>query len=107
MDIDQRIILLPEDLKIYIYRNFIEHEIFYQKFKTELDSSESQRLNACPIYPYIPLILAKPNYIKHMCLKIPEFKIVYESHKVANSKSFVRMTKGQSFAQSILMYMYH
>jgi len=98
---------LPEELKKYIYEEYIETEIFYDKFKEALDSIESQRLNIVKISPFIPIILAKPKYIKYLLLKLYCFKTIYNDHKIKKEKSFRLMNNGESFAQCILMYLYH
>ena len=106
-NIEKNIKKLPEELKKYIYHEFIETELFYQEFKNVIESKESQSLNASFIYKYIPIILSKPKYIKYLCKKMPFIQIIYRDHKIRNNKSFRLMTKGQSFAQCILMYLYH
>ena len=98
---------LPEELKKYIYEEYIETQLFYDKFKEALDSQESHHLNIVNIHPFIPLILAKPKYIKYLFLKLYCFKVIYNDHKIKKEKTFVLMNKGQSFAQCILMHLYH
>jgi hypothetical protein len=98
---------LPEELKKYIYEEYIETQLFYDKFKEALDSKESQRLNIVNIHPFIPLILAKPKYIEYLLLKLYCFMIIYNDHKIQKKKTFRLMNNGQSFAQCILMYLYH
>jgi hypothetical protein len=98
---------LPEELKKYIYQEYIEIQLFYDNFKEALDSQESQMLNIVKIHPFIPLILAKPKYIKYFLLKLYCFKTIYNEHKIRRHKSFRLMNNGESFAQCILMYLYH
>ena len=98
---------LPEELKKYIYEEYIETQLFYDKFKEALDSKESQRLNIENIHPFIPLILAKPKYIQYLLLKLSCFEIIYKDHKINNKKTFLLVNNGESFAQCILMYLYH
>jgi len=106
-NINKNIEKLPEDLKKYIYREFIQTELFYEEFKNIIESKECQSLNATSIYKYIPIILSKPKYIKYLCKKMPFIETIYRDHKIKNNKIFRLMTKGQSFAQCILMYLYH
>jgi len=98
---------LPEELKKYIYAEYIETQLFYDKFKEALDSKESKSLNIVNIHPFIPLILAKPKYIKYLLVKLYCFETVYNDHKIKKQKTFLLMNNGQSFAQCILMYLYH
>ena len=98
---------LPQELKKYIYEEYIETQLFYDKFKEALESEESQYLNIVNIHPFIPLILAKPKYIEYLLLKLSCFMIIYNDHKIEKKKSFRLMNNGQSFAQCILMYLYH
>ena len=98
---------LPEELKKYIYEEYIETQLFYDKFKEALDSKESHHLNIVNVHPFIPLILAKPKYIEYLLLKLSCFGIIYNDHKIQKKKTFRLMNNGQSFAQCILMYLYH
>ena len=98
---------LPEELKKYIYKEYIEIQLFYDKFKEALDSEESQMLNIVKIHPFIPLILAKPKYINYLLLKLYCFRTIYNDHKIKKKKTFLLMNNGESFAQCILMYLYH
>ena len=98
---------LPEELKKYIYQEYIEIQLFYDNFKEALDSQESQMLNIVKIHPFIPLILAKPKYIKYFLLKLYCFNTIYNDHKIQKKKTFILMNNGKSFAQCILMYLYH
>ena len=70
VELENNIKKLPEELKKYIYEEYIEIELFYDKFKEALDSKESKSLNIVNIHPFIPLILAKPKYIKHLLIKL-------------------------------------
>ena len=65
---------LPQELKKYIYEEYIETQLFYDNFKEALDSKESHMLNIVNIHPFIPLILAKPKYIKYLLLNLYCFK---------------------------------
>lgn len=101
-----RITNLPCDLKKYLYTDFVDPQMLFCKFKTALETEDSHRLNPVNIRHFIPIILAKQNYID-ICNTIPEFKIVYTEHKLKNKKHFVQMNNGDSFALAILFYMYH
>jgi hypothetical protein len=98
---------LPDCIKKYIYYEFLETENYYKIIKKSLDTEESQNLNINCIRPLIPLILVKKKLLKYLCEKIFCFNIVYNDHKIKNNKCFVLMQKGDSFALSILMYLYH
>jgi hypothetical protein len=107
---DQRLIhhikCLPPDIKQYIYEDFVDPLLMYEKFVRALNDPISQQLDQELIRPMIPAILAKPQYTT-ACRRIREFNIVYEEHKIKNKKSFRLMNKGDSFATAILFYMYH
>ena len=107
VELENNIKKLPEELKKYIYEEYIEIELFYDKFKEALDSKESKSLNIVNIHPFIPLILAKPKYNKHLLIKLYCFETIYNDHKIKKQKTFILMNNGQSFAQCILMYLYH
>lgn len=106
-ELENNIKKLPEELKKYIYEEYIEIQLFYDKFKEALESYESRTLNIVNIHPFIPLILAKPKYIKHLLIKLYYFETIYNDHKIKKQKTFRLMNNGQSFAQCILMYLYH
>lgn len=107
---DQRLInnikCLPPEIKRYIYEDFVDPLLMYEKFVRALDDPISQELNQELIRPMIPIILAKPRYTA-ACRRIKEFNIVYQSNKIKNEKSFRLMNRGDSFATAILFYMYH
>ena len=98
---------LPEELKKYIYKEYIETQLFYDKFNEALNSKESRYLNIVNIHHFIPLILAKPEYIKYLLLKLYCFRWIYNDHKIIKKKTFILMNNGESFAQCILMHLYH
>jgi hypothetical protein len=106
MEIMERITHLPSDLKQYIYEEFLDPLIFYEKINAALQDPISQRLSPMLIRPFIPIILAKPRYTA-ICRNIEEFDYVYKKHKIQNQKHFLLMNNGDSFATAILFYMYH
>ena len=107
VDITSRIEKLPDCLKMHIYKEFFEIEIYYKKIKQVLDTNLSRDLDIKFIRPYIPLILAKQKLVEYLFQNMKEFRLTYTSHKIEQKKGFNYMKNGDSFALSILMYMYH
>ena len=105
--LEEIIARLPEDLVQYIYKNYVEVDLFYNTVKSVIESEDSTRLNNTELSKLIPIILAKPAYIEYCCRKIAYFGHVYKTQKIRGHKDFIYMTRGQSFAQSLLMYLYH
>lgn len=106
MSLEKLISKLPDDLIRYIYKEFIETELYYIQFIKALETIESRRLNIIKIKFLIPIILSKPQIVKYFSNKILYFKDVYKSHKI-DKKKFLQLNNGDSFALSILMYLYH
>ena len=92
---------------MHIYKEFFEIEIYYKKIKQVLDTNLSRDLDIKFIRPYIPLILAKQKLVEYLFQNMKEFRLTYTSHKIEQKKGFNYMKNGDSFALSILMYMYH
>ena len=97
---------LPDELQRYIF-DYIKIELWFQDFKTALESKTSQHLKTCLIRPWIPRILSNPHFTKLCNNKIKHFKTVWEKSKKNNRKIFIKMNKGNSFAFALLMYHYH
>jgi len=87
--------------------DYIRYYVWYNEFKNDYYSRESQSLNIINIRHWIPRILAIPLFTKLCIYGIPEFKIVWQQEKKENRKNFVRMKRGDSLALSLLMYRYH
>ena len=104
---------LPDDIKRYIYYEFFDSMYHLEKFNILLNNTLSVKLNISLIRPYIPIILGKPNLKPYFCKNIlgynnhKAFETVYIRHKIENNKIFIKMTNGDSFALSLLMYLYH
>ena len=98
--------LLPIS-NIMDFFDYIRYYLLYNEFKNAYLSSESQSLNIINIRPWIPRVLALPLFTKLCIQGITEFKIVWQQEKKENRKNFVRMNRGDSLAQSLLMYRYH
>ena len=98
---------LPQDVQNYIYRDFLEPDIYLEEIKKTLKREESMSLNICYLRPYIPILLAKKKVMEYLCKQLECFNITYKNHKINDGKTFVKMQKGNSFAQEILMYLYH
>lgn len=98
---------LPNELKIKIYKEYLEPIVYYSLYNEALLSKTSKLLNIANILPYIPIINSKPLVLRHVYNKCQIFRKVYNTHKIENKKNFIKMSKGESFALSILFYAYH
>ncbi len=106
-DIDYLLITLPNEIKMKIYKEYLEPYIYYLLYNEALLSITSKQLNIRLIRPYIPIIISKPLVLRYICEKCQIFRQVYIRHKIENDKNFVKINKGDSFALSILFYAYH
>lgn len=97
---------LPAELQRYIF-DYIKIDLWFEAFKSSLQSYHSQTLNTCLIRPWLPYILSNPDFTNLCRKKIQFFETVWKEEKKNNKKHFVLMNKGDSFAQALLMYHYH
>lgn len=110
---DNFIAKLPDDIIRYIYKEFIEIEYHTKIIKELLNTRESIKLNIINIRPYIPFILSKPELCNYLCNNLilhnnyKYFEETYKYYKKNNNKHFSQMTKGDSFALTLLMKLYH
>jgi hypothetical protein len=104
--LEERIQTLPDELMRYIF-DYVKIFIWHQEFTTDLKSDTSQRLDIYRIRPWIPRILSNKNFTHYCIQKDQYFKKVWEIERKKNQKQFRLMKKGNSFAQSLLMYHYH
>ena len=107
---------LPSDVVMYIYKEFLEYDVIFREFESLIEKIESRRLNTIFIRPLLPKILANKRLCVYLCEKLVAkdynegfryFEVVYKNHKIENKKNFVGSTNGNSFALSLLMYLYH
>jgi hypothetical protein len=98
---------LPEDLVIKIYKEHFEPDILFIMYKNIIESPESVRLNDAKLSKFLPIIFAKPIACKYIGERCYAFNNSFHDHKIKNTKNFVNMKKGQSFALTILFYLYH
>jgi len=98
---------LPTEIVIKIYKEYLEPEIFYIRYKDIIEHPASISLNGEYLLAFTPIILAKPFICKYISTKCRQFKESYIKHKINNKKMFKLMTKGQSFAATILFSLYH
>jgi hypothetical protein len=107
---------LPTDVTIYIYKEFLELDCLFQDIEWLLETKHSRRLNTIFIRPLLPKILANKRLCVYLCEKLVSkdynegfryFELVYREHKIEKKKNFVGATNGDSFALSLLMYLYH
>jgi hypothetical protein len=111
--LEKRIKTLPIKIQRYIYKEFIQTEYYYLIFLQRIQTYRSESLNIVDIRPLLPILLSDQKIVDYLC-KYAKcnygnncFSIVYKNHKIENHKDFVNMTKGDSFAQSLLMYYHH
>jgi hypothetical protein len=104
---------LPEDIIRYIYKEYIEVDLYYNTFIASLYSKNSICLNIIDIKPIIPIILSNPKLVTYCCNHVTDryagkfFELVYITHKIKNEKNFMNLKKGYSFALSLLMFIHH
>jgi len=98
---------LPDNIKHKIYKEYLEPEVYFILYTRVIESKESQSLNIQLLLPLLPTLLSKKNVISYICSKCKYFATCYQEHKIINKKMFILMNKGDSFASSILMYLYH
>lgn len=106
-NVDQLIDRLPYDIVHQIHRNWVEPEHIINLVESALITENSYSLNIMDLRPLIPLILSKPYVFNYFYSNNKTFKHIYDSHKIENSKQFLLLNKGDSFALSWLMYLYH
>ena len=99
--------LLPNELKMKIYKEYLEPEIYYSIYQDAIKNIESKKLKICVLRPIIPMLLSKPIAVQYICKKCYYFRTVYDKHKTKNEKYFENLRNGDSFALSILMHIYH
>lgn len=107
VNIDNIVNKLPAEIIIKIYKEYLEPEIFYIRYKNIIEHPTSMSLNGEYLLEFTPIILAKPFICKYISTKCRQFKESYIEHKINNKKTFKLMTKGQSFAATILFSLYH
>ena len=98
---------LPAEIITKIYKEYLEPELFYIRYKYIIEHPASVSLNGEYLIKFIPIIFAKPNICKYILTKCNKFKESYTIHKINNIKTFNLMTRGQSFAATILFSLYH
>jgi hypothetical protein len=98
---------LPNELKMKIYKEYLEPEIYYFMYQDAIKSIESTKLNMVNLRPIIPILLSKPLVRQFICKKCNTFRSVFNKHKIEKDKLFTKLIKGDSFALSILFSIYH
>ena len=98
---------LPTEIVEKIYREYLEPELFYIRYKEIIEHPTSMSLNGEYLIAFIPIILAKPLVCKYISIKCEKFNKSYTTHKINNKKIFKLMSKGESFAATILFSLYH
>jgi len=98
---------LPEDLVIKIYKDYLEPEVYYKLYIDIIENPFSLGLDGKLLLPFIPILLAKPIVCKYISTKCVAFCRSFQQHKVNKKKVFRLMHNGQSFASTILFYLYH
>lgn len=106
-DICALIVELPDDIKMYIYKEYLEPEVYYQYYLDKINHNLSTRLDGTILRPLIPSILSKKNVLQYICKKCHVFRDIYIDHKIEKKKGFIKMKKGNSLTMSILFTLYH
>jgi len=97
---------LPQDIKSYIFYEFIRPKMYCTLFQDAILLRESKSLTIRHIRKYIPYLLFDPCIVSFLSKNQTGFKKVYDNHK-KNNKYYVQKTNGDSFALELLMYIYH
>lgn len=105
--IELLISLLPDELKFKIYKDHFEPKYYYEIYISLINSQKSSALEYNLLSHCIPLFLSKQNVINYLYQKSEPFQKSYYQHKIIHQKNFKKMKKGDSFALSILMQIYH
>lgn len=106
-EVEKMISRLPYDLVYDIHRKYVETEYIINLVESALITQNSYSLNIIDLRPLIPLILSKPYVLNYFYSNNETFKYIYDKHKIENSKHFLLLNKGDSFALSWLMCLYH
>jgi hypothetical protein len=106
-NIIQNIKKLPDSISLKIYKEFLEPEIYYLIYNEMINNYESKKLNIILVKPYVTIFLSKPLVLNYLLHKCNAFKNSYNDHKVKKIKNFKNLNNGDSFALSILFYLYH
>jgi len=104
--LEEHIQELPDELTRYIF-DYVKIFLWHEEFIMDLKSATSRRLDIYQILPWIPRILSNKNFTHYCIINDKFFKKVWETEKKNNKKQFKLMKRGNSFAQSLLMYHYH
>lgn len=97
---------LPYDLRLKIYKEYLEHDVYYSLFIKALNTKESKNLDPIFIRPLLPIILSKKHIIDYINMNCESFWLSYNHHKNKNRKIFKHLNNGDSFANSIVSYSY-
>jgi hypothetical protein len=98
---------LPQDLKYYIFYEFIRPKMYCTLFQDAIQWRESKLLNIRHIRKYIPYLLFDHYIVSFLSKNQIHFKTVYDNHKINKNKSYVQQTNGDSLALDLLMHIYH
>ena len=98
---------LPQDIKSYIFYEFIRPKMYCTLFQDAIQLRESKMLDIRYIRKYLPYLLFDPCIVSFLSKNQMYFKRVYEYHKINKNKTFVQQTNGDSLALALLMHLYH
>jgi hypothetical protein len=115
--LEKRIKALPDDVKQFIYWEYLDTEVHSRIFKRLLETQSTRSLHINDIRPYLATVLAKPKVIDFLRKSIDSgyekpflsFDIVYKQYKMneRDSKIWKGASNGDAFCYSLVMYMYH
>jgi len=105
-NVDNFVEKLPLDIKLYIYKNYIEPELYLYEYKKAIEYIESVKLDIIKIRPLLPLLFKNEFIIRNLRTKCGEFDHAYIKHKISKEKMF-RLLNNGSFSLCLLCLLYH
>jgi hypothetical protein len=111
---------LPDDIKLYIYKEYLEPEVYYlyleRIFRSERmhwQHPDSYNEGYEMMLRFLPQLLVKSRFIPYISRRLNDNyhynhleKIVNEEHG-NRRKAYQRMKRGESMATSLIMTMWH
>jgi hypothetical protein len=60
---------IPNDIKMKIYKEYLEPEVYYSIYQDAIKNIKSKKLQTCILRPIIPILLSKPSALQYICKK--------------------------------------
>jgi len=106
-NVEQMIEMLPRDIQLYIFREYIRPKLVIDKIELMIQSEEAQNLRFEKMKPLAYIIRTTPYSILNRIRQIsPQFNISMLQH-TNGKKEFSLLNKMDSFIATWLMYIYH